>query len=144
MPAEVPYLTADAALVEHWRRELEPRGRFNVGIAWQGNPQYRGDRHRSFRLAQFEPLARLDGVRLFSLQKGFGADQIGELDGRFAVADLGSRFSDFMDTAAVMRNLDLVITSGFLAGPPGRGARRPDLGGHSRRRRLALADRPRG
>ena len=110
VPAAGPYLSADAASVEHWRREIQPPGRFNVGIAWQGNPQYRGDRHRSFRLAQFEPLARTEGVRLFSLQRGFGASQIGELHGRFAVSDLGAGFSDFMDTAAVMRNLDLVIT----------------------------------
>ena len=79
VPAEVPYLTADAALVEHWREALGPRGQFTVGIAWQGNPQHRTDHHRSFPLAQFEPLARVDGVRLFSLQKGFGAEQIGEV-----------------------------------------------------------------
>ena len=69
------------------------------------------DRQRSFRLAQLEPLAALSGVRLFSIQKGPGVDQIGELGGRFEVLDLGSRFGDFMETAAVMRNLDLVITS---------------------------------
>ncbi len=111
VPAVVPYLAADADAVLRWRPEIQPRGRCNVGIAWQGNPQFRGDRHRSFRLALFEPLARIDGVRLFSLQKGFGADQIAEIDGRFAVSDVGSRFSDFMDTAGVMSNLDLVITS---------------------------------
>jgi Tfp pilus assembly protein PilF len=111
IPAVIPYLTAEAALVEHWRPQLEPRGRCNIGIAWQGNPQYRGDRHRSFRLAQYEPLARLAGVQLFSLQRDFGVDQIGALNGRFVVADIGSRFADFMDTAAVMSNLDLVITS---------------------------------
>jgi Glycosyltransferase family 9 (heptosyltransferase) len=111
VPAEVPYVTADRALVEQWRGELEPGGGFKIGIAWQGNPRYRRDHQRSFRLAQLEPLARVAGVRLFSLQKGAGTDQIAELGERFAVSDLGSRFTDFMDTAAVMRNLDLVITS---------------------------------
>lgn len=110
VPAEVPYLTADASLVERWRLQLEPRDRCNIGIAWQGNPQFRGDRHRSFRLAQFEPLARVAGVRLFSLQKGFGIEQIAGLSGRFAVSDIGSRLTDFMDTAAVVSNLDLVIS----------------------------------
>ncbi len=85
--------------------------RFRVGIAWQGNPRYRRDRLRSFRLAQLEPLAALSGVRLFSIQKGPGVDQISELGGRFEVLDLGSRFGDLMETAAVMRNLDLVIAS---------------------------------
>ena len=111
VPAEVPYLTADTALVQEWHRELGPGGGFRVGIAWQGNPRYRRDHQRSFRLAQLEPLAQVAGVRLFSLQKGVGTDQIAELGERFAVADLGGRFTDFMDTAAVMRNLDLVITS---------------------------------
>jgi ADP-heptose:LPS heptosyltransferase len=60
-------------------------------------------------LDQFEPL-RLDGVRLFSLQKGFGTEQLGEVANRFTVIDLGSRIDDFMDTAAVLRNLDLVIS----------------------------------
>jgi Tfp pilus assembly protein PilF len=111
VPAVVPYVTPDADLIERWRQELPLEGQCNVGIAWQGNPQFRGDSHRSFPLALFEPLARVDGVRLFSLQKGIGADQIGELAGRFAVADVGCRFSDFMDSAAVMSNVDLVITS---------------------------------
>jgi len=110
IPAEVPYLTADAALVEHYRAELGPPGRFKIGIAWQGNPRHRRDRQRSFRLAEFEPLAGVRAVRLFSLQKGAGTEQIGPVSGRFVVSDLGSRFSDLMETAAVMRNLDLVIT----------------------------------
>jgi tetratricopeptide (TPR) repeat protein len=110
VPAEVGYVAADAALVAHWRNELGPIRGFKIGIAWQGNPQHRRDRHRSFRLAQFEPLARFAEVRLFSLQKGPGAEQLGEPGHRLAVTDLGGRFDDFMDTAAAMSSLDLVIT----------------------------------
>jgi tetratricopeptide (TPR) repeat protein len=115
IPGEVPYLRADETLVEHWRRELSPIRGLKVGIAWQGNPKYRGDRHRSLRLAQFAPLSRLAGVRLFSLQKCAGAEQLRAVAGRFDVTDLGGRLDEqtgaFMDTAAVMKNLDLVITS---------------------------------
>ena len=110
VPARVPYLSADPALVARWRVEMGQLGGFKVGIAWQGNPQHRKDRHRSFRLDQFEPLTRLDGVRLVSLQKGFGTEQIGEIADRFAVLDLGNRLDDFMDSAAVLSNLDLVVT----------------------------------
>jgi len=110
IPAEVPYLTADESLVGQWSRELDPAGGFKIGIAWQGNPRYRRDRERSFRLAQLEPVARLADVRLFSLQKGVGTEQLGEVESRFAATDLGGRLADFMETAAVMRNLDLVIT----------------------------------
>ena len=115
IPASVPYIHADEELIAHWRRELGPSRAFKVGIAWQGNPKFPTDRWRSFRLAQFEPLARLDGVRLFSLQKGPGAEQIGEVADRFAIMDLGRTLDEatgaFMDTAAIMKNLDLVVTS---------------------------------
>ena len=81
----MPYFIADPALIAQWKRELPPTAEFRVGIAWQGNPRYRRDRQRSFRLEQLEPLARLGGVRLFSIQKGPGTDQIGQLGGRFDV-----------------------------------------------------------
>src|SRR5205807_6303152 len=72
IPDRVPYLFPDADLVEHWRHELAPLGGVRVGIFWQGNPNHPWDRHRSAPLACFEPLARVPGVRLISLQKGPG------------------------------------------------------------------------
>ena len=81
-----------------------------VGVSWQGNPDHLGDRYRSFPLKCFEALARVQGVRLFSLQKGFGTEQLTEVNDLFPVVDLGSQFRDFMDMAAVMMNLDLVVT----------------------------------
>src|SRR5262249_12721297 len=109
LPAEVPYLTADPAAVAAWRRALGPAEEYQIGIAWQGNPEFGRDHHRSFRLDQFEPLAELEGARLYSLQVGVGRDQLGEAADRFPLTDLGSRLGDFMDTAAVVTNLDLVI-----------------------------------
>ncbi len=64
---------------------------------------------RSFLLTQFEPIARRAGIRLFSLQKGHGSEQLGKIDGRFEVTDLSGGLGDFMDTAAAVKNLDLVI-----------------------------------
>jgi tetratricopeptide (TPR) repeat protein len=115
VPATIPYLEPDAKLVERWRRELEPLKGFKIGIAWQGTPAFRYDRQRSIPLAWFAPLAGVVGVHLISLQKGPGADQLPGLQGRFPVVDLGGRLDDasgpFMDTAAIMKNLDLVISS---------------------------------
>ena len=51
---------------------------FAVGIVWQGNPEHKMDRLRSVPLASFEPLARIEGVQLFSLQQGPGAEQVAE------------------------------------------------------------------
>ncbi|HVX16307.1 MAG TPA: tetratricopeptide repeat protein [Pirellulales bacterium] len=126
IPAAVPYLAAKAELVEHWRRQLAPLAGFRVGIVWQGNSRYPWDRHRSTKLADFEPLARVPGVQLVSLQKGPGSEQIGGAEGKaaFDVVSFGGLLDEqagpFMDTAAIIANLDLVVTVdtavGHLAG----------------------------
>jgi Flp pilus assembly protein TadD len=114
IPAEVPYLYAEEERVESWRHHLSSLDGFKIGIVWQGNPHYRDDRYRSVPLARFAPLARLPGVRLISLQKGPGTEQLGTLAGRFPVTELtveqDSDSGAFLDTAAIMRQLDLVIT----------------------------------
>jgi tetratricopeptide (TPR) repeat protein len=110
IPAAVPYLFAEPDRVQRWRRELGGGG-FKIGIAWQGNRRFRSDRDRSIPLSCFEPLASLPGARLFSLQKGAAVEQLHDLAGRFPVTELSSRLDDFTDTAAVMMNLDLVVTS---------------------------------
>jgi hypothetical protein len=70
---------------------------------------------RSIPLAEFAPLGKLKGLNLFSLQKGFGAEQIDQLAGTLDIISLGDQLDEtsgpFMDTAAVLRNLDLVITA---------------------------------
>jgi hypothetical protein len=109
IPAEVPYLVPNEALVEVWRQPMGSADGLRIGIVWQGNPQNTRDRARSFRLAQFEPIARRAGVGLFSLQKGYGREQLGEIGGRFEVTDLSVGLNDFLDTAAAIVNLDLVI-----------------------------------
>ena len=127
IPADIPYLAADPQLVERWRQELQRVREFKIGISWQGSPGYRWDRQRSLALAHFEPVARLVGVRLFSLQKGLGTEQLRDLPGYFPVTDLGRTLDEntgaFVETAAVLKNLDLVITCdtalGHLAGALG-------------------------
>ncbi len=124
IPSDVPYLSAEADAVARWRARLGEHG-FRVGIAWQGNPSRREDTGRSIRLEHFLPLAAVPGVRLLSLQKDTGADQLAP---GMPVETLGDDFDQgrdgFIDTAAVMMNLDLVITSDtaipHLAGALGR------------------------
>jgi hypothetical protein len=83
---------------------------FKIGIAWQGNPKFGRDRARSFRLEQFEPISQIPNVQLISLQRGFGSEQIQPLANRLPVIDLGNQPQDFMGTAAIIQNLDLIIT----------------------------------
>jgi tetratricopeptide (TPR) repeat protein len=115
IPARVPYVFADEKLVESWRARLEEWDGFKVGIAWQGNPKCPGDRFRSIPLGRFVALAALAGVRLVSLQKGPGVEQLDEVREAWNVIDFGESLDAaggaFMDTAAIMKNLDLVVTS---------------------------------
>jgi tetratricopeptide (TPR) repeat protein len=119
IPAKVPYLAADPKLLKTWRTRLRATPGLRIGIVWQGNPSYTFDQFRSVPLAQFEPLAQVNGVQLISLQKQAGVEQITTLAGRFTVIDLGDDLDTgsgpFMDTAAVMCNLDLVVTSDTAA-----------------------------
>jgi hypothetical protein len=125
VPNQTPYLAAEENLVIHWKNKVGARG-FKIGIAWEGRPQRAVDR-RKFALAEFAPLARIPGVRLMSLQKEFGVEQLEELPAGLTVETLGE-FDDgpdaFIDTAAVMESLDLIVTSdtsiAHLAGALGR------------------------
>ena len=115
IPAEIPYVFAEADRVAHWQQKLADLSGFKIGIVWQGNQNCPGDQFRSIPLSAFAPLADLAGVRLVSLQKGPGVEQLADVADRWRIADFGETFDAtggaFMDTAAVMKNLDLVITS---------------------------------
>jgi FkbM family methyltransferase len=125
-PVEIPYLRADAARIEQWRARLASLGGVKIGIAWQGNRFNKVDYRRSFPLTQFAPLGKLHGLTLVSLQKGPGSEQLDTLT-EFDLVSLGSDFDAagraFLDTAAMMKSLDLVITAdtsiGHLAGALG-------------------------
>jgi tetratricopeptide (TPR) repeat protein len=113
-PADVPYVTADSELVAHWRSRLGALDGFKIGTTWQGNPHHKWDRHRSIPLARFAPLADVPGVRLISLQKGPGTEQLKACTNRIPITDFGDELDAngaFVDTAAIIRGLDLVITS---------------------------------
>jgi tetratricopeptide (TPR) repeat protein len=110
IPANVPYLSADPESRAHWQQQLSGLRGFKVGITWRGNPSHKRDRWRSVPLLAFAPLAGVLGVRLVSLQKGPGREQVPDLADRLGVLDVADRMEDFADTAAVMKNLDLVIT----------------------------------
>jgi tetratricopeptide (TPR) repeat protein len=113
VPARVPYLAADPALIERWGTELRRYPGYKIGLAWQGNPNHRWDRHRSVPLGRASPLAGLGGVHLISLQQVHGLDQLDDCGGLPIVRfgdDLDEDAGAFMGVAAIMAHLDLVIT----------------------------------
>jgi tetratricopeptide (TPR) repeat protein len=110
VPAAIPYLSSEAERSEFWRNRIGPEG-YRVGINWRGN-QNLAD--RSFALSALLPFSQIEGVRLISLQKG---DPIEELDQRpegmpieFLGEDFDSGPDAFIDSAAAMASLDLVVT----------------------------------
>jgi hypothetical protein len=127
MPRNLPYLFAEPARVEAWAKRL-PAGQFRVGIVWQGKSTGDVDIGRSIPLRFFAPLCRIPGLTLISLQKYDGVRQLAHLPPGMRVETLGEEFdagsNAFVDCAAVMMNLDLVICSdtaaAHLAGALGR------------------------
>jgi ADP-heptose:LPS heptosyltransferase len=109
IPAEVPYLRADAALRIRWEQRLPQTGAPRIGIVWSGNPQHRNDRRRSIPLEIFRALDP-GGVQFVALQP-----QVRDTD-RQALADwpglldAGPQLADFAQTAALLEALDVIVT----------------------------------
>ena len=112
IPAKVPYLYADDERIGKWKRKIGGHG-FKIGICWQGSKQSTNN-GRTFPLSEFCNISLFPNVRLISLQKQDGLEQLAELPTGMKVETLGDDFDvgaqAFLDTAAVMKSLDLVIT----------------------------------
>ena len=111
-----PWLRPDPTLVAHWTSRLAAgRGTLRIGIVWQGNPHYQDDHLRSVPLRTFAPIAALPFVQLYALQKRHGRHQLQNRPAGMTVVDLNAELDEttgpFLDTAAAMTALDLVITS---------------------------------
>ena len=110
IPADIPYLFAEPELVEHWREKLAGVSGVRIGIHWRGRSK--SDR-RVIPLRCFADLSDVPGVRLISLQKGASELSADEKAGS-SIVSLGDDFDTvrgaFVDTAAIMMNLDLVIS----------------------------------
>jgi tetratricopeptide (TPR) repeat protein len=129
VPWRGPYLCGELELVGRRKAQVESartRGGPCIGIAWAGNPRYRGDACRSVKLAVLLPLLCIGGVQWVSLQKGEAAEQIAGLPGDVTVLDGCSKDRDLAETAALVEMLDLVITTdtciAHLAGAMGKPA----------------------
>jgi hypothetical protein len=107
---EVPYIKPDALAVEHWRAKLADEARLKVGLVWAGKPEHKNDHNRSMPARMFASLNQIPNVRFFSLQKGDAAKQLADLSSQLDVTDFTSELNDFVDTAGLIQNLDLVIT----------------------------------
>ena len=120
VPHDIPYLYAHTQLVEYWKDKLSADKNFKIGICWQGNPNYNTPFLRavvaakSIKLKQLEPLFKIPGVSVYNLQKMTGEEQLSDIPVEWNLIQFDDNFDKihgrFMDTAAVIKNLDLVIT----------------------------------
>lgn len=117
IPAKSPYLFADPSLTTDWKKRLNP-ATMNIGICWQADMHAQSDnqtvvldaKEKSIPLATVIRLADLPGIKLYSLQKAAHVIPIPAAYPLEQYADLDTNHGAFMDTAALMSNLDLVIT----------------------------------
>jgi tetratricopeptide (TPR) repeat protein len=116
-PKNIPYLYADPALINYWQQKLASDKNFKVGICWQADVHNDESRlpiaRRGCPLQYFTTLQDIPGVTFYSLQKYDGVEQLDNLPADFQLRtfdDLDEKSGPFMDTAALMKNLDLIIT----------------------------------
>ena len=112
IPRFSSYLLADESKVNFWASRIKKDG-FKIGICWQGS-QAKVDLGRSIPVSFFKQISKIPNLRLISLQKGYGEEQLEKLPGGMKIENLGDDFDNgpdaFIDSAAVMKCLDLVIT----------------------------------
>lgn len=111
----VPYLTAPEALLQKWRTLLPPTSKFRIGLAWRSTV-FRDDLlvtkskiEKSMPLAALRPFGALTGVELVSLQVADGAEETGSVSG-MRLTDHTAQIEDMADTAALIEQLDLVVS----------------------------------
>jgi tetratricopeptide (TPR) repeat protein len=114
VPCQSPYLRADPLLIAYWRQQLANDANFKIGICWRGDPTHGQSKFMPFNY--FSQLAQLPGVTVYSLQKYDASlennpalQAQGTMIKQFD-EDFDNSHGRFMDTAAVMKNLDLIIT----------------------------------
>ena len=118
IPNVVPYIQPPSHLIDYWKGVLQrelPAAKYRVGIVWQGNRDHQADMFRSVPLESLMPLADIEGIQLVSLQRGFGTEQLKNWKGSKIIYCLPENIDQtsgaFMDTAAILEYLDLIVTS---------------------------------
>jgi tetratricopeptide (TPR) repeat protein len=110
IPADMPYLRPDPDDVAAWADRLAGLKRPLVALVWAGQKQYLGDAHRSMTLAQLAPLGQIPGPTFLSLQVGPAAAEAADPPPGLVIHDFTREIRDFADSAALLAEIDLLIT----------------------------------
>jgi Flp pilus assembly protein TadD len=108
---KTPYLFPPKNLISDWASRVSfPKDRLKVGFVWAGNPSHVQDRYRSVTLAHYQTLAKVPGVQGYSLQVGKMKYEPEFAPQGMELIDPTDGITTMMDTAAIVSQLDLVIT----------------------------------
>lgn len=116
LPRTVPYVEADENDIAAWRNRFATEAGvadgsiLKIGLSWAGNKEQANDRNRSMALRDLALLGGIPGIRLYSLQKGAAGQQARQPPAGMTIVDWTDQLRDFADTAALIANLDLVIS----------------------------------
>ncbi|MDF1744045.1 MAG: tetratricopeptide repeat protein [Gimesia sp.] len=115
IPVEIPFLVPGSERQQYWSDELAKQAGKKVGLNWNGNIKFSRDQFRSVPLEEFLPLSEVEGVQLVSLQQVNGLEQIDPLKASWNLFEPGAEYQaetgSFMEAAALIQNMDLVITT---------------------------------
>ncbi len=109
IPPQIPDLCASPQAVTDWDMRLGPKRRPRIGLAWSGRATHVNDHNRSIRLASLLSLLDVDAT-FVSVQKDVRPEDAATLQARNDLLHFGNEIRDFCDTAALVANLDLVIS----------------------------------
>jgi len=110
VPAAIPYIAAPPARIAAWRAAMRGDDGYWIGLAWAGRPTHPQDALRSMDCAHLAPLTGQPGLSLYSLQKDKAARPLAPELAASLAGDLSRQLKNFSETAAIVENLDLVIT----------------------------------
>ncbi len=110
IPSDTPYISADSGLSQLYNLMFGNDYNFKIGIVWAGNSKRKNDHIRSCTPADFKPLLDIHGTTFYSLQKGPPSAEVDNTLNEMKIINLNNQLKDFADTAAVIDNLDLIIS----------------------------------
>jgi FKBP-type peptidyl-prolyl cis-trans isomerase 2 len=111
IPAKIPYIHADLSLIKKWHDTIASNNsEYHVGLVWSGDPSFKDFHLKSCSLKSFAPLAQAANITFYSLQKGDASEQARNVPEGIKLIDYTDKIHDFSDTAAIIKNLDLIIS----------------------------------